>query len=162
MAVAPKAAHTIRLRILEGFLSDLHFCNPKCQELQSNITETTMYIKVPEQAARTLRKSYSEKKETNVRNMVDHRRLCHATARSELDNFYAVSRDVAAWHEKFQDLDGIYYFWMIRVASHYSNSSSQQGLATYASHFSIKLQFLTYAPCEATETRGWLHTPDRI
>jgi len=51
-----------------------------CVELQASVAETAMYINVPEQAAGTLSKSHNEKKETNVRNMADHRRLCHAAA----------------------------------------------------------------------------------
>jgi len=103
-----------------------------------------------------------------VRNMVDHRRLCHATAMSELDPFHTVGKvlemkkGVAAWHGKFQDLGGTGYFGMTHIVSQYSNSTSRPSLAMYTSHLSMKLQLLTCAQCEATETRGRLHTPDGI
>jgi len=49
-------------------------------ELQASIAETTIYINLLELAAGALSKSYDEEGKTNVCNMVDHRRLRHATA----------------------------------------------------------------------------------
>lgn len=98
-------------------------------------------------AAGTLSKGFDEEKESSLRSMADHRRLCHATASPELDHFYQTGKmsrttNVAAWHHKYLDLGATHYYRMTRVSAQYLNPTSRQGLVTYIAHFFVKLQFL--------------------
>lgn len=57
-------------------------------QLQMGAQELRSFAMILKETATELFKGFDEEKETNIRNMADHRRLCHATLNPCLDHFY--------------------------------------------------------------------------